>query len=112
MDPEARKTWCSGLSACPRRSWPFVQKVVQHFERLDPSADAGPVESSALPLGAADNLPPADVRSDVLGRRLIAALLDLTVLVALFGVIAALTGGFHSQTVTNGMSKSMPLQPS
>lgn len=60
------------------------------------------MESRALPLGAADHLPPANVRADVLGRRFIAALLDLILLAVLFGVIAALTGGFHSQTVSNG----------
>lgn len=44
--------------------------------------------------------PPADTRTDVLGRRFWAAIFDLVVLGLVFGTLAALTHGTRTQTVS------------
>jgi uncharacterized RDD family membrane protein YckC len=61
------------------------------------------MESSQLgqrEVGHANSWPPADVHTDVLGRRIAASLIDFLILAALFFVLAALTHGVHDQTVT------------
>jgi uncharacterized RDD family membrane protein YckC len=57
------------------------------------------MESSHLGLGHASNLPPADIQTDVLGRRFWAAMVDGLILGIVFGILSVITHGTHTQTV-------------
>jgi uncharacterized RDD family membrane protein YckC len=48
----------------------------------------------------ADSFPPADVHSDVLGRRLLASIVDSIILALVVFGVAAATHGLHTQTAT------------
>jgi uncharacterized RDD family membrane protein YckC len=62
-------------------------------------ADRPVMESSHVGLGRASIPPPADIHTDVLGRRFWAAMVDGLILGVLFGVLSVVTHGTRTQTV-------------
>jgi uncharacterized RDD family membrane protein YckC len=60
------------------------------------------VTGNAASAAAVNHLPPADVSTDVLGRRLGAAIIDALIVGVFMGVVGALMHTFHTRTVDVG----------